>query len=174
MSTFKIVFIGDEQVGKTTFLNRHLSGEFTLKYTPTHGVEVYPLSFNTNYGVVTFNVWDTAGDESTGLGDNYFINADACVLFFDVTREDTYDSLESHEKNFKRVVGEKPMIICGNKHDEKNHQVGTTDFNFHRSRSNCYSFYVSAKSNYNFEKPFLYLARMLTRHPDLKFVMVEL
>jgi GTP-binding nuclear protein Ran len=29
---------------------------------------------------------------------------------------------------------------------------------------------ISAKSNYNFEKPFLYLARKLTMDPTLEFV----
>ncbi|XP_062229141.1 GTP-binding nuclear protein Ran-3-like isoform X3 [Phragmites australis] len=40
---------------------------------------------------------------------------------------------------------------------------------FHRKKSLQY-YEISAKSNYNFEKPFLYLARKLTGDMNLRFV----
>ncbi len=40
----------------------------------TIGVEVHPMTFSTNYGVIQFNVWDTAGQEKFGgLRDGYYI-----------------------------------------------------------------------------------------------------
>lgn len=40
----------------------------------TLGVEVHPLSFHTNRGTITYNVWDTAGQEKFGgLRDGYYI-----------------------------------------------------------------------------------------------------
>lgn len=40
----------------------------------TLGVEVHPLSFHTNRGGITYNVWDTAGQEKFGgLRDGYYI-----------------------------------------------------------------------------------------------------
>ena len=59
--TFKLVLVGDGGVGKTTFVKRHLTGEFEKKYVATLGVEVHPLEFHTNRGQLVFNVWDTAG-----------------------------------------------------------------------------------------------------------------
>ncbi len=53
--------VGDGGVGKTTFVKRHLTGEFEKKYIATLGVEVHPMIFHTNHGPVKFNVWDTAG-----------------------------------------------------------------------------------------------------------------
>ncbi len=44
----------------------YTSGEFEKKYIPTLGVEVHPLKFATNCGVICFNVWDTAGQEKMG------------------------------------------------------------------------------------------------------------
>ena len=38
--TFKLVLVGDGGVGKTTFVKRHLTGEFEKKYVATLGVEV--------------------------------------------------------------------------------------------------------------------------------------
>ena len=34
-------------VGQTTFVKRHLTGEFEKKYIATLGVEVHPLGFTT-------------------------------------------------------------------------------------------------------------------------------
>lgn len=69
---FKLVLVGDGGVGKTTLVRRHLTGEFEKKYIPTLGVEVNPLAFQTNFGRLKFNVWDTAGQEKFGgLRDGY-------------------------------------------------------------------------------------------------------
>ena len=64
--------------GKTTFVKRHLTGEFEKKYVATLGVEVHPLVFHTNRGAIRFNVWDTAGQEKFGgLRDGYYIQVRA-------------------------------------------------------------------------------------------------
>jgi GTP-binding nuclear protein Ran len=69
---FKLVLVGDGGVGKTTFVKRHLTGEFEKKYIATLGVEVHPMVFYTNHGAIKFNVWDTAGQEKLGgLRDGY-------------------------------------------------------------------------------------------------------
>ncbi len=86
MNAFKLVFVGDAGVGKTTFLNRHLTGEFIERYDATRGVDVDPLDFSTNHGRIRFNVWDTAGQEKLrGLGDEYYKAADCAVVFCDIT-----------------------------------------------------------------------------------------
>lgn len=66
MPEFKLILVGDGGVGKTTFVKRHLTGEFEKKYVATLGVEVHPLIFHTNRGPIKFNVWDTAGQEVSG------------------------------------------------------------------------------------------------------------
>ncbi len=69
---FKLVLIGDGGVGKTTFVKRHLTGEFEKKYIATLGVEVHPMVFHTSRGKIKFMVWDTAGQEKlSGLRDGY-------------------------------------------------------------------------------------------------------
>jgi hypothetical protein len=49
----------------------------------------------------------------------------------------------------------------GNKVDVKDRKVKPREISFHR-RKNMQYYDVSARSNFNFEKPFLYLARRLT------------
>ncbi|OXB70746.1 UNVERIFIED_CONTAM: hypothetical protein H355_003781 [Colinus virginianus] len=126
---FKLILVGDGGVGKTTLVKRHLTGEFEKKYIPTLGVEVHPLKFQTNFGQIIFNVWDTAGQEKFGgLRDGYYIKVDV-----------------------------------------KDRQVKARQIQFHRKRNLQY-YDISARSNYNFEKPFLWLARRLTNQPTLSFI----
>src|SRR5579883_2671008 len=82
LPTFKIIFVGEANTGKSTYLLRQVSDQFRPQYTPTLGVEVYPLRFQTNLGPICFNVWDCAGDQRYGgLRDGYFIGAEGCLLF---------------------------------------------------------------------------------------------
>lgn len=53
--TFKIVLVGDGATGKTTYVKRHMTGEFERKYVATLGVEVHPIPFWTNKGKVLIN-----------------------------------------------------------------------------------------------------------------------
>ncbi|CAF1207401.1 unnamed protein product [Adineta ricciae] len=124
--------IGDGGVGKTTFVKRHLTGEFEKKYNATVGVEVHPLQFQTNRGLIVYNVWDTAGQEKFGgLRDGYYIGGQCAIIMFDVTSRITYKNVPNWHKDLIRIV--------------------------------------NARSNYNFEKPFLWLARKLAGDANLEF-----
>jgi GTP-binding nuclear protein Ran len=57
----------------------------------------------------------------------------------------------------------------GNKVDIKDRKVKAKQITFHRKKNLQY-YDISAKSNYNFEKPFLWLGRKLTGDPSLNFV----
>eukprot|EP01067_Filipodium_phascolosomae_P002274 Filipodium_phascolosomae@DN2349_c0_g1_i1.p1 len=167
---FKLVLVGDGAVGKTTLVKRHLTGEFEKKYIATLGVEVHPLVFTTNFGPVRFNVWDTAGQEKFGgLRDGYYIQGECAIIMFDVTSRITYRNVPNWHRDLVRVCENIPIVLVGNKVDVKDRQVKARNIMFHRKRNLQY-YDVSARSNYNFEKPFLWLARRLTNKPELKFV----
>ncbi|KIH55430.1 hypothetical protein ANCDUO_14413 [Ancylostoma duodenale] len=53
--------------------------------------------------------------------------------------------------------------------DVKDRKVKAKTITFHRKKNLQY-YDISAKSNYNFEKPFLWLARKLLGDPNLEFV----
>merc|ERR1712168_282814 len=120
MPTFKLVLVGDGGVGKTTFVKRHLTGEFEKKYVATLGVEVHPLVFHTNRGAMRFNVWDTAGQEKFGgLRDGYYIQGQCAVIMFDVTSRVTYKNVPNWHRDLTRVCENIPIVLCGNKVDIK-------------------------------------------------------
>eukprot|EP01083_Nonionella_stella_P067077 177173_1 len=168
---FKLILVGDGGVGKTTFVKRHLTGEFEKKYVATLGVEVHPLKFNTNYGMVTFNCWDTAGQEKFGgLRDGYYINGQAAIIMFDVTSRVTYKNVPTWYRDLTRVCENIPIVLCGNKVDVKDRKVKPKNILFHRKKPNVQYYDISAKSNYNFEKPFLWVAKKLAQRDDLCLV----
>ncbi|KOM41959.1 hypothetical protein LR48_Vigan04g215700 [Vigna angularis] len=168
--SFKLVIVGDGGTGKTTFVKRHLTGEFEKKYEPTIGVEVHPLDFFTNCGKIRFYCWDTAGQEKFGgLRDGYYIHGQCAIIMFDVTARLTYKNVPTWHRDLCRVCENIPIVLCGNKVDVKNRQVKAKQVTFHRKKNLQY-YEISAKSNYNFEKPFLYLARKLAGDPNLHFV----
>ena len=168
--TFKLVLVGDGGVGKTTFVKRHLTGEFEKKYVATLGVEVHPLEFHTNRGQLVFNVWDTAGQEKFGgLRDGYYIQGQCAIIMFDVTSRITYKNVPNWHRDMVRVCENIPIVLVGNKVDVKERKVKAKQITFHRKKNLQY-YDISAKSNYNFEKPFLWLARKLVGDPNLSFV----
>lgn len=65
-----------------------------------------------------------------------------------------------------RVCEQVPIVLCGNKVDVKERKVKAKTITFHRKKNLQY-YDISAKSNYNFEKPFLWLARKLVGNPSL-------
>jgi GTP-binding nuclear protein Ran len=179
--TFKLVLVGDGGTGKTTFVKRHLTGEFEKKYigTPlpslftvlaTLGVEVHPLTFHTNFGPIVFNTWDTAGQEKFGgLRDGYYIQGQCAIIMFDVTSRITYKNVPNWHRDLVRVCENIPIVLCGNKVDIKERKVKAKSITFHRKKNLQY-YDISAKSNYNFEKPFLWLGRKLVGNHNLEFV----
>eukprot|EP00210_Caulerpa_lentillifera_P001330 g1280.t1 len=88
---------------------------------------------------------------------------------FDVTSRVTYKNVPVWHRDLCRVCPNIPIVLCGNKVDVKNRQVKPKQITFHRKK-NLHYIEVSAKSNYNFERPFLYLAKKLTGNPALHFV----
>lgn len=167
---FKLVLVGDGAVGKTTLVRRHLTGEFEKRYIPTLGVEVHPLKFQTNFGELIFNVWDTAGQEKFGgLRDGYYIQSDCALIMFDVTSRITYKNVPNWYRDIDRICEKIPIVLVGNKVDITDRQVKARQIQFHRKRNLQY-YDVSARTNYNFERPFLWLARRLTNQTTLTFV----
>lgn len=136
MPTFKCVLVGDGGTGKTTFVKRHMTGEFEKKYVATLGVEVHPLIFHTNRGAIRFNVWDTAGQEKFGgLRDGYYIQGQCAVIMFDVTSRVTYKNVPNWHRDLVRVCENIPIVLCGNKVDIKDRKVKAKSIVFHRKKN---------------------------------------
>ena len=96
------------------------------------------------------------------------IQAACAIIMFDVTSRISYKNVPNWHRDLVRVCENIPIVLVGNKVDVKDRKVKAKQINFHRKKNLPY-YDISAKSNYNFEKPFLYLARKLTMDPKLEF-----
>ena len=82
---------------------------------------------------------------------------------FDVTSSVTYKNVPNWHRDLVRVCENIPIVLTGNKVDIKDRKVKAKSIVFHRKKNLQY-YDISAKSNYNFEKPFLWLARKVSAH----------
>lgn len=161
---FKLAILGDRGVGKSTFVYRHMTGEFvrddSLKDEVCKGCKVRTLTFYTNYGIVTFHCFEAI---------ELLHEAQACLLMFDVCNLSSYNNIGDWHGKLGEMCGQVPVGLCGNKVDVKNRQVKPKMIDYHREHGIAY-YDISAKSCYNHEKPFIQLARKLTGYGDLEFV----
>jgi len=95
------------------------------------------------------------------------IEAKAAIIMFDVTSRMTYKNVPNWYRDLTRVCGSIPVVLCGNKVDVKQRQVTPKMITFQRKKNLQY-YDISVKSNYNYEKPFVYLLRKLSGDPQLQ------
>lgn len=157
--TFKIVLAGDSDSGKTTFLFRHLTGEFKSPET-TYTVKIHPISFQTNYGKININIWDCS-DDFTASGKQYWENTDAFFVFFDLTKPDFLKTMNKWVNEITKHFGDKcPVIIlCGSKCDKLSENQLLDKLK--QIPRNKHYFTISSKTLYDYEKPFLITLRKL-------------
>merc|ERR1712187_940591 len=88
---------------------------------------------------------------------------------FDTCSRITYANVPKWYKDLTRVCETIRIVLVGNKVDIKDRKVKAKQITFHRKKNLHYSD-ISAKSNYQFEKPFVWLLRRLTNENGLTLV----
>ena len=152
-----IAIEGMDGVGKTTYITKLRTGKFIQKYVATMGVEVHPLDLT---DVGKYNVWDCAGQEKYGgLKEEYWIGATGAIVMFDLTRRISYNSVMQWCQRVEKQCPGIQIVVCGNKDDlVKDRKVKQSEL---RNIVKKYTYFdISAKSNYNCDKPFQLFQRM--------------
>lgn len=116
----KTIVLGDSGVGKTNLLNCYVFKKFDSRYKSTIGADFVSKEIVLDDGTnVALQLWDTAGQERfQSLGTAYFRGADACVLVFDVTNQESFEHLSSWLEEFLSQSGQRPVVLLGNKCDK--------------------------------------------------------
>ena len=151
-----IAVVGDSRVGKSTFIERHKTGEFIEEY---EGVDCFgecsriiiqtKISCTTNKGPVTLNLVETNSPDIKGV--------DAYILMFDVTRPETYKSVPNIYSKFTNENA--PVVLCGNKVDCHDRKVQCGSITFHREIDRVDYVDLSNKSMYNHNLPLVLIVR---------------
>ena len=69
---------------------------------------------------ITLSLWDTGGQERFGFfKTDFFKGVAAVALVFDLSRPDTFDSIEEYFEDIRELSGNIPIILVGNKDDLK-------------------------------------------------------
>lgn len=120
---FKIIVIGDSNVGKTCLTYRFCCGRFPDKTEATIGVDFRERMVDVDKEQIKLQLWDTAGQERfrKSMVQHYYRNVHAVVFVYDVTKMSSFESMpawieECDRHNLNKDI---PRLLVGNKCDMK-------------------------------------------------------
>ncbi|XP_002740749.1 putative Ras-related protein Rab-33 [Saccoglossus kowalevskii] len=118
---FKIIVIGDSNVGKTCLTFRFCGGKFPEKTEATIGVDFREKTVDVNGETIKLQLWDTAGQERfrKSMVQHYYRNVHAVVFVYDMTKMNTFEGMPTWIEECERhsLSPDIPRILVGNKCD---------------------------------------------------------
>ncbi|XP_018425997.1 PREDICTED: ras-related protein Rab-19 [Nanorana parkeri] len=170
---FKIILIGDSNVGKTCVVQRFQSGVFSDKHQNTIGVDFTVRSLNIEGKKVKVQVWDTAGQERfRTITQSYYRSAHGAIIAYDITRRQTFDSVPHWIHEVERYGAANLMVmLIGNKTDlVENRQILFEEAcTLAEKFSMLAVLETSAKEAWNIDEVFLLMAKELIARNTLHF-----
>ena len=86
VNKYKVVFLGDQSVGKTSIITRFLYDNFDNSYQATIGIDFLAKTIHLEERKVRLQVWDTAGQERfRSLIPSYIRDCSICIVVYDIT-----------------------------------------------------------------------------------------
>uniref|UniRef100_A0A8B9I7D5 Calcium release activated channel regulator 2A n=1 Tax=Anser brachyrhynchus TaxID=132585 RepID=A0A8B9I7D5_9AVES len=175
---FKIIFVGNSSVGKTSFLRRFCEDRFFPGTAATIGVDYSVKTITVDNTQVALQLWDTAGQERyRSITKQFFRKADGVIVMYDITAKDTFTAVKQWLISIEEGTGENvPVLLLGNKTDNEKEREVPNGMGEHLAKDYNLIFYeCSAYSGHNTKKSMLHLARILKEHEDkMKEKTIEL
>ena len=160
----KICLLGDVSVGKTSIASRFCKNSFNENYINTIGGAYQQQNIILNNGVkMKLHIWDTSGqDRFRSMTNLYYRDAQVAILTYDVTNEQSLDSLTYWLKELNDKVDQDNMLLClaGNKNDvdAKDKRVATIKGKEFADSHNMIFFETSAKTGAGVKELFQVIA----------------
>jgi len=157
----KLVLLGDTAVGKSSILKRLISGEFSEDSLPTIGAAYMQQDFIVDDWKITFNIWDTAGQEQyRSLGAMYYRGAGAALVVYDIRKMESFEVAKEYIGSVTRSeTNELIIALAGNKVDEESKRRVPREVGEAYAKKNGYLFFeTSAKTGLNINNVFLAIA----------------
>ena len=117
----KIIIVGDTGVGKSNFLFQFVNGKFSRIYQPTIGMDYKSkiILLPKTKQNIKLQFWDTAGQERyKSLNKLYFQRVQGIILMYDITKRESFESLDSWTKLIYDNIDYVPIVLVGNKLDD--------------------------------------------------------
>lgn len=120
MPKYKLVFLGDIYVGKTSIINQFMYENFDNNYQATIGIDFLSKTLTIGSNSMRLQLWDTAGQERfRSLIPNYIRDSSAAIIVYDVTNKQTFTSLDKWVEDVRNERGNSVVVaIVGNKIDK--------------------------------------------------------
>ena len=126
---YKLIFLGDQSVGKSCILNRFLNDTFIEDYQATIGLDFQSKNVQIDNQDIHLLLYDTAGQEKfRSLIPMYTRDANIILLVYDISNRDSFTNLSQWLKDLTNVNMEEVILcIVGNKIDLNDKRAVNTE-----------------------------------------------
>ncbi len=169
---FKMIFVGDTNVGKTAIANRLARNRFDFHYDATIGVDFSSLTLDIDEKRIKTHIWDTAGQECfSSIITTYYRGVAGAVLVFDVGRESSFKKCNYW---LNQVLGKGTcdhipcLFLIGNKCDRDKRVVSREDAENFAKENNMLYFETSAKKDINVHESYKKIIKHIASSIDLE------
>lgn len=107
INQFKVIFLGDAGVGKSSLIHRYNTSSFLDRPEATLGTAFFCKVIIRGGTVIKLNIWDTSGEEKyRAMTPMYYKDADAAILTYDLTDLKSLDGVEYYKEELKENAPE--------------------------------------------------------------------
>ena len=163
--SFKIIVIGDSNVGKSCLTTQAVRNKFIDFYQTTVGFEFLTFNLRMNSRVVKLQVWDTCGQEVyKSLISNFYRNSSLALIVYAINNRDSFEHAEIWLSELKNQSNPNVKIfLVGNKCDLENNRVVSKEegIKFKEEKNLDKFVETSAKTGKNARNILLEAAKML-------------
>ena len=161
---YKLVFLGEQGVGKTCIINRFVYDSFDRNYQATIGIDFLSKTMYLEDRTVRLQLWDTAGQERfRSLIPSYIRDSSVAVVVYDTTSRASFLSSSKWVDDIRSERGDDVVImLVGNKTDlADQRQVSVEEGLAKASEEKGMFIETSAKAGFNIKQLFRRLASAL-------------
>ncbi|MHA1674970.1 MAG: Rab family GTPase [Promethearchaeota archaeon] len=165
----KVFFSGEGGVGKTTFVERFVTGIFNPNMIMTIGVNhAVKTMKTTDERDVTLQIWDLGGeDRFRFVVQNYVKGSNAGVVAFDLSRMSSYVNLEDWLEVIREVIPDTPIFLLGMKKDLAGDSIDVANYQELITKYNLEKLILtSSRTGEGVEETFKCLADQLPAEPQ--------
>jgi len=164
LAKFKLVFLGDQSVGKTSIITRFMYDTFDSNYQATIGIDFLSKTMYLEDRTVRLQLWDTAGQERfRSLIPSYIRDSSVAVVVYDITNRQSFINTVRWIEDVRAERGNDViMVLVGNKTDlSEKRSVSVEEGEAKATELNVLFIETSAKAGFNIKGLFRKIALSL-------------